>query len=156
MTEPPSRQYEAHKANNGGSHDEYDPHGVAARDMVAECPDCAARDGMGPPWYGSNPWSAPTTAQSLDFVMESGTNILGVCGASPSNKLNNYNTPLDGHWGMSAKTTYKAGDVIDVAWYLNGKVGGIMFWAVNEGARAPNGKTTGENSVALANYAAAL
>ena len=39
---------------------------------------------------------------------------------------------------------------------LNGKVGGIMFWAVNEGARAPNGKTTGENSVALANYAAAL
>ena len=100
MTEPPSRQYEAHKANNGGSHDEYDPHGVAARDMVAECPDCAARDGMGPPWYGSNPWSAPTTAQSLDFVMESGTNILGVCGASPSNKLNNYNTPLDGHWGM--------------------------------------------------------
>ena len=40
--------------------------------------------------------------------------------------------------------------------YLNGKVGGIMFWAVNEGARAPNGKTTGENSVALANYAAAL
>ena len=39
---------------------------------------------------------------------------------------------------------------------FNGKVGGIMFWAVNEGARAPNGKTTGENSVALANYAAAL
>ena len=28
--------------------------------------------------------------------------------------------------------------------YINGKVGGIMFWAVNEGARAPNGKTTGE------------
>ena len=26
----------------------------------------------------------------------------------------------------------------------------------HEGARAPNGKTTGENSVALANYAAAL
>ena len=40
--------------------------------------------------------------------------------------------------------------------HLNGKVGGIMFWAVHEGARAPNGKTTGENSVALANYAAAL
>ena len=32
-----------------------------------------------------------------------------------------------------------------------------MFWAVNEGASGgPNGKTTGENSVALANYAAAL
>jgi len=43
--------------------------------------------------------------------------------------------------------------------YLNRKVGGIMFWAVNEGASGGpngNGKTTGENSVALANYAAAL
>jgi len=42
---------------------------------------------------------------------------------------------------------------------LNGKVGGIMFWAVNEGASGGpngNGQTTGENSVALANYAAAL
>ena len=41
----------------------------------------------------------------------------------------------------------------------NGKVGGIMFWAVNEGASdGPNGngQTTGQNSVALANYAAAL
>ena len=43
--------------------------------------------------------------------------------------------------------------------YLNGKVGGIMFWAVNEGASGGpngNGQTTGANSVALANYAAAL
>ena len=43
--------------------------------------------------------------------------------------------------------------------YLNGKVGGIMFWAVNEGASGGpngNGQTTGQNSVALANYAAAL
>ena len=43
--------------------------------------------------------------------------------------------------------------------HLNGKVGGIMFWAVNEGASGGpngNGQTTGENSVALANYAAAL
>ena len=43
--------------------------------------------------------------------------------------------------------------------YLNGKVGGIMFWAVNEGASGGpngNGRTTGQNSVALANYAAAL
>ena len=43
--------------------------------------------------------------------------------------------------------------------YINGKVGGIMFWAVNEGASGGpngNGQTTGENSVALANYAAAL
>ena len=43
--------------------------------------------------------------------------------------------------------------------YINGKVGGIMFWAVNEGASGGpngNGQTTGANSVALANYAAAL
>ena len=64
--------------------------------------------------------------------------------------------------------------------YLNGKVGGIMFWAVrlsaeidtfcgssrvtcsaqvNEGASGGpngNGQTTGENSILLANYAAAL
>ena len=43
--------------------------------------------------------------------------------------------------------------------YLNGRVGGIMFWAVNEGASGGpngNGQTTGANSVALANYAAAL
>ena len=34
-----------------------------------------------------------------------------------------------------------------------------VFWAVNEGASGGpygNGQTTGENSVALANYAAAL
>ena len=32
-----------------------------------------------------------------------------------------------------------------------------MFWAANEAAVSSlNGKTTGENSVALANYAAAL
>ena len=39
------------------------------------------------------------------------------------------------------------------------QVGGIMFWAVNEGASGGpngNGQTTGENSIALANYAAAL
>ena len=43
--------------------------------------------------------------------------------------------------------------------YINGRVGGIMFWAVNEGASGGpngNGQTTGANSVALANYAAAL
>ena len=37
--------------------------------------------------------------------------------------------------------------------------GCIMFWAVNEGASGGpngNGQTTGANSVALANYAAAL
>ena len=43
--------------------------------------------------------------------------------------------------------------------YLNGRVGGIMFWAVNEGASGGpngNGKTTGENSGTLAAYAAEL
>ena len=38
---------------------------------------------------------------------------------------NDYNTPLDGHWGMSAKTTYKAGDVIDVAWCVSADHGGV-------------------------------
>ena len=61
---------------------------------------------------------SPATAKHLDFVMgvkhrRHLVSILGVCGASPS-RDNDYNTPLDGHWGMSPKTTYKAGDVIDV------------------------------------------
>ena len=56
------------------------------------------------------------------------------------------------------------GEGIDVVEYVSenspyGKVGGIMFWAVNEGASGGpngNGQTTGENSILLANYAAAL
>ena len=47
-----------------------------------------------------------------------GNNILGVCGASPS-RDNDYNQPLPGHWGTEARTTYKAGDVIDVAWCVS-------------------------------------
>ena len=35
-------------------------------------------------------------------------------------------------------------------------IGGVMFWAVNDPKVASNGKTVGENSIALANYAAAL
>ena len=35
-------------------------------------------------------------------------------------------------------------------------LGGVMFWAVNDPKVASNGKTVGENSIALANYAAAL
>jgi len=92
----------------------YDPHGVAAGGMYSECADCSSRRN-----YGPNPWSAPGTARAVDFVMGgSGGNMLGVCGASPS-RDNDYNTPLDGHWGMSAKTTYKAGDVIDVEWCVS-------------------------------------
>ena len=92
----------------------YDPHGVAAGGMYSDCEGCSGRRN-----YGPNPWSAPGTARAVDFVMGgSGGNMLGVCGASPS-RDNDYNTPLDGHWGMSAKTTYKAGDVIDVEWCVS-------------------------------------
>ena len=104
MTKPKSRQAEAFEANGWPNEvAEYDPHGVAAGGMYSECADCSSRRN-----YGPNPWSAPGTARAVDFVMGgSGGNILGVCGASPS-RDNDYNTPLDGHWGMSAKTTYKA------------------------------------------------
>ena len=117
MTEPPSRQFEAYEANGWPNEvAEYDPHGVAAGGMYSQCDDCSSRE-----YYGPNPWSAPGTARAVDFVMGgAGNNILGVCGASPS-RDNDYNTPLDGHWGMSAKTTYKAGDIIDVAWCVSAR-----------------------------------
>ena len=81
MTEPPSRQYEAYKANGWPNQvAEYDPHGIAAGGMYADCEGCRSRD-----WFGPNPWSEPGTAKHLDFVMGgTGGNILGVCGASPS------------------------------------------------------------------------
>ena len=81
MTEPPSRQYEAYKANGWPNEvAEYDPHGVAAGGMYADCDGCRSRD-----WFGPNPWSEPGSAKHLDFVMGgTGGNILGVCGASPS------------------------------------------------------------------------
>ena len=81
MTEPPSRQYEAYKANGWPNEvAEYDPHGVAAGGMYADCEGCRSRD-----WFGPNPWSEPGSAKHLDFVMGgTGGNILGVCGASPS------------------------------------------------------------------------
>jgi hypothetical protein len=43
--------------------------------------------------------------------------------------------------------------------YLRGRVGGVMFWATNEvasGGPNGNGQTTGDNSNALADYAAGL
>ena len=115
MTEPPSRQFEAYKANGWPNQvAEYDPHGVAAGGMYADCDDGRSRD-----WFGPNPWSEPGSAKHLDFVMGgSGGNILGVCGASPS-RDNDYNTARPGHWGEEAKTTYKAGDVIDVSWCVS-------------------------------------
>ena len=84
MTEPPSRQYEAYKANGWPNQvAEYDPHGVAAGGMYADCDGCRSRD-----WFGPNPWSEPGSAKHLDFVMGgSGGNILGVCGASPSHSV---------------------------------------------------------------------
>ena len=82
--------------------------------MYADCDGCRSRD-----WFGPNPWSEPGSAKHLDFVMGgTGGNILGVCGASPS-RDNDYNTARPGHWGEEAKTTYKAGDVIDVAWCVS-------------------------------------
>ena len=115
MTEPPSRQFEAYEANGWPNEvAEYDPHGVAAGGMYSQCDDCSSRE-----YYGPNPWSAPGTARAVDFVMGgAGNNILGVCGASPS-RDNDYNQPLPGHWGTEAKTTYKAGDVIDVEWCVS-------------------------------------
>ena len=38
---------------------------------------------------------------------------------------NDYNTARPGHWGEEAKTTYKAGDVIDVSWCVSADHGGI-------------------------------
>ena len=82
--------------------------------MYAVCDGCRSRD-----WFGPNPWSEPGSAKHLDFVMGgTGGNILGVCGASPS-RDNDYNTARPGHWGEEAKTTYKAGDVIDVSWCVS-------------------------------------
>ena len=82
--------------------------------MYADCDGCRSRD-----WFGPNPWSEPGSAKHLDFVMGgTGGNILGVCGASPS-RDNDYNTARPGHWGEEAKTTYKAGDVIDVSWCVS-------------------------------------
>jgi hypothetical protein len=121
MTQPSSRQYEAYEANGWpNTVTEYDPHGVAAGNMYSECDGCSARSN-----YSPNPWSAPGTARALDFVMGSGAgNMLGVCGASPSG-VNDYNSPLQGHWGTEAKTTYKAGEVIDLAWCVSADHGGV-------------------------------
>lgn len=127
MVDPPSRQYEASQDTSGGPYAEYDPHGVAAQGMVAQCPDCPARDGMGPPWFGSNLWSAPGTARALDYsAMESGAHVLGVCGASPKNALNDYN--MHGHWGMSAKKTVAAGEVVDLSWCVATDHGGVPMF----------------------------
>ena len=59
--------------------------------------------------------------------------------------------------------TYENNEVFvgcaDIAITTDGDAAPVMFWAVNEGASGGpngNGQTTGENSIALANYAAAL
>jgi chitinase len=47
-------------------------------------------------------------------------------------------------------------DEATIASMKDAKLGGVMFWAVNDPKVASNGKTVGENSIKLANYAAAL
>ena len=56
-----------------------------------------------------------------------------------------------GVWGGMAYDIMTITDMKDT-W----GIGGVMFWAVNDPKVASNGKTVGENSIALANYAAAL
>ncbi|KAH8086728.1 hypothetical protein JL720_7171 [Aureococcus anophagefferens] len=45
-------------------------------------------------------------------------------------------------------------DMATIARMRDMGLGGVMFWAVNDPKVASNGKTVGENSIALANYAA--
>ena len=87
---------------------EYCPHCIAARDMFSQCPTCASRD-----FPGTSPWSAPGTANSVDFVEDTGI-TLGVCGTSKGTPGNDYNTPVPGAWGMGPKTTYAPGETITV------------------------------------------
>ena len=117
--------------------------------MYADCDGCRSRD-----WFGPNPWSEPGTAKHLDFIMGgTGGNILGVCGASPS-RDNDYNTPLDGHWGMSAKTTYKAGDVIDVSWCVSADHGGIPQFRLCDDEGLVSAVTTPDKPPSLADLEA--
>ena len=82
-----------------------------------------------------------------------GGNILGVCGASPS-RDNDYNTPLDGHWGMSAKSSYKAGDVIDVSWCVSADHGGIPQFRLCDDEGLVSAVTTPDKPPSLADLEA--
>ena len=88
--------------------------------------------------------------EHYDAVIESSLQFI------PANKMViGFEPGLQAYTGVSGGVEHEK----SIISYLNGRVGGIMFWAVNEGASGGpngNGQTTGENSVALANYAAAL
>ena len=85
--------------------------------------------------------------EHYDYVIDSLTKYI-----PPSKAVIGFEPGPQAYTGVSGGVEHEKAMIA----HLNGRVGGIMFWAVNEGARAPNGKTTGQNSVALANYAAAL
>ena len=117
--------------------------------MYADCDGCRSRD-----WFGPNPWSEPGSAKHLDFVMGgTGGNILGVCGASPS-RDNDYNTARPGHWGEEAKTTYKAGDVIDVSWCVSADHGGIPQFRLCDDEGLVSAVTTPDKPPSLADLEA--
>ena len=85
--------------------------------------------------------------EHYDYVIDSLTKYI-----PPSKAVIGFEPGPQAYTGVSGGIEHEK----SIISYLNGKVGGIMFWAVNEGARAPNGKTTGENSGTLAAYAADL
>ena len=88
--------------------------------------------------------------QHYDYVIDSLTKYI-----PPSKAVIGFEPGPQAYTGVSGGVEHEK----SIISYLNGKVGGIMFWAVNEGASGGpngNGQTTGANSVTLANYAAAL
>ena len=88
--------------------------------------------------------------EHYDYVIDSLTKYI-----PPSKAVIGFEPGPQAYTGVSGGVEHEK----SIISYLNGKVGGIMFWAVNEGASGGpngNGRTTGQNSVALANYAAAL
>ena len=99
MTEPPSRQFEAYEANGWPNEvAEYDPHGVAAGGMYAECDGCSSRE-----WYAART-PGPPRHGAVDFVMGgAGGNIKNRRSRASPSRDNDYNQP-DGPLGHEAKT----------------------------------------------------
>ena len=88
--------------------------------------------------------------EHYDYVIDSLTKYI-----PPSKAVIGFEPGPQAYTGVSGGVEHEKAMIA----HLNGKVGGIMFWAVNEGASGGpngNGQTTGANSAALANYAAAL
>ena len=124
MTSPPSRNYEAWKANSdrpAGAAAEYEPHSVRAAGVYSECEGCPARGSKTS--HGANPWSAPGTASTLGFPTRAG--IQGVCGGAWTADLD-YNSPSPFNvWGTEALTTYAPGQTIEVEWCVAADHGGV-------------------------------